>query len=212
MTTEHPVGDPGELAALYTAGALDPAECTAFEEHLAAGCARCTAELKHLAPASAALTACIPNETPNPAIRDALLRRVAADSAAAGSAAESASQVWRNWHGDDLQEGLFVLRAAQGAWEETGVPGVRVRRLFVDRERDQMTCLVRMDPGTAYPGHIHRGPEECLVLEGDLRIGDDVLRAGDYQRAALGSRHGVEATQNGCLLFIVTSLSDEIEP
>jgi anti-sigma factor ChrR (cupin superfamily) len=81
----------------------------------------------------------------------------------------------------------------------------------MDSARDRMTCLVRMAAGTAYPRHIHAGPEECLVLEGELRVGDEMLRAGDYQRAAPGSHHPVQSTDRGCLLLIVSSLSDELE-
>ena len=73
-----------------------------------------------------------------------------------------------------------------------------------------MTMLVRMEAGSSYPQHIHDGPEECYVLQGDLRVGDEVLGRGDYQRAAPGSRHGIQSTENGCLLFIVSSLTDEI--
>ena len=97
-----------------------------------------------------------------------------------------------------------------GSWEDTGVNGVQVRRLFVDPPRNQMTMLVRMEAGSSYPQHIHDGPEECYVLQGDLRVGDKVLRSGDYQRAAPRSRHGIQSTENGCLLFIVSSLTDEI--
>ncbi|MBI3758220.1 MAG: cupin domain-containing protein [Deltaproteobacteria bacterium] len=105
---------------------------------------------------------------------------------------------------------MIVTRADGGVWEETGVQGVRVKRLSVDKQKDQFTALVRMEAGSSYPRHIHNGAEECLVLEGELRVGPEVLRAGDYQRAPAGSRHGVQSTDNGCLLLIVSSLSDEM--
>ena len=70
--------------------------------------------------------------------------------------------------------------------------------------------LFRMAPGSSYPAHRHSGPEECLVLSGDLRISDVRMVEGDYQFAAAGSEHTVQSTENGCLLLITTSLSDEI--
>jgi hypothetical protein len=48
------------------------------------------------------------------------------------------------------------------------------------------------------------------VLEGDLHVGDMVLHAGDYQCAITDSLHDVQHTEGGCVLFIVSSLRDEI--
>jgi len=36
------------------------------------------------------------------------------------------------------------------------------------------------------------------------------MRAGDYQRMERGATHLVQSTQAGCLLFIVSSLQDEL--
>src|SRR5262249_61971021 len=90
---------------------------------------------------------------------------------------------------------LFVSRAADAAWEKSDVPGVSVRVLHVDRAGNQFTALVRMAAGSSYPRHVHNGPEQCLVLEGDLRVGDDVFGPGDYQRADVGSRHNIQSTE-----------------
>jgi anti-sigma factor ChrR (cupin superfamily) len=119
-------------------------------------------------------------------------------------------QVWRQWTPDRENRDLLIIRGDDGAWEETGVAGVRVRRLLVDPARNQFTALVRMDAGTSYPRHVHNGPEECLVLEGDIRMGDAVLHAGDYQYAPPDTLHGEQSTENGCLLLISSSLSDEL--
>ena len=79
--------------------------------------------------------------------------------------------------------------------------------------QSKIICFQRtrlcMAPGTSYPGHRHAGVEECYVLEGDLRVGDLVMRAGDYQRAAIGSVHGVQSTEGGCLLLVLMSDRDE---
>jgi quercetin dioxygenase-like cupin family protein len=108
------------------------------------------------------------------------------------------------------QQPWAVQRADEAVWEKTPIPGITTRILFVDPPRNQFTALVRMEPGASYPGHVHGGPEECLVLEGELCVGGDtVLRKGDYQRAAGGSRHGVQSTQTGCLLLVTSSLNDD---
>jgi len=70
--------------------------------------------------------------------------------------------------------------------------------------------MVRMAAGTSWPAHIHAGPEECYVLAGDLRVGELHMHAGDFQRAEAGSRHGVQSTEGGCTLLLVSSLHDTL--
>jgi anti-sigma factor ChrR (cupin superfamily) len=94
-------------------------------------------------------------------------------------------------------------------WEQV-IPGVRAKRLYVDPQHDTVTMLIRMDPGASYLPHRHAGPEQCFVLEGDLRDGELVVRAGDFQCAAEGTVHGSQQTESGCLLLIVSSLRDEL--
>lgn len=212
----HTMGDPGELAALYVAGALPAEEARTFEQHLD-DCSICRDEVGRLDPVAAKLFAAVTPVEPDADLRSRLLARVAADAGAAKlrAGAESSPagqpdpQIWRNWS-SDRGEGLVTRHASDGAWEETGIPGITLRRLFVDRARNQITMLVRMAPGTSYPRHIHDGPEECYVVSGDLHVGDAVLRAGDYQRAEPESLHGVQWTEGGCELFLVSSLSDEL--
>jgi quercetin dioxygenase-like cupin family protein len=69
--------------------------------------------------------------------------------------------------------------------------------------------LVRMAPGTSFPAHVHNGPEECFVLQGDLTIGPATMATGDYQYAPPGSSHPVQSTRGGCVLLLTSSLSDE---
>jgi anti-sigma factor ChrR (cupin superfamily) len=194
----HSSGEPEESAALYAAGAMDQREARAFEEHLAAGCDRCCGALKDLATAVNALLAGIEPVAPSPAARARVLDSINA-------------RPWTAWSPNLARDGLFTLpEAAQGEWQATGFAGVWVRRLFVDAANDRVTALFKLEPGTSYPAHRHAGAEECLVVEGDLRVGDDVLQRGDYQRAAAGSRHPVQSTTGGCVLLIAGSMRDEL--
>jgi anti-sigma factor ChrR (cupin superfamily) len=206
------VADAEELAALYVSGAMSAEEQRAFQAALSAGNQDLIRHVKELEPAAAALAGAAEPVQPSASVRDSLLRKIArTQEPAAETAPSPRRQVWRQWKADDPDNDLFTLRADQGAWEETGVAGVRVRRLFVDRQSNRMTAMFRMEPGTSYPEHVHDGPEECYVLEGDLHVGDEfVMRKGDYQRALPGSEHGVQWTENGCLLLVTCSLSDEM--
>jgi anti-sigma factor ChrR (cupin superfamily) len=194
------LGDPAELAALYAAGAMELDERAAFEVHLAEGCEMCRAELARLGGVVAGLAAAALSVPPDPRSWEALLARVAGTSAS--------SPLRPHLQLVAAKSEAVLKRADDAVWEDTEVPGVRIRTLFVDAQSNHFTALVRMAPGSSYPGHIHGGPEECFVLEGDLDVGEQVMRAGDYQRVPAGSRHAVQSTKQGCLLLITSSLSD----
>jgi anti-sigma factor ChrR (cupin superfamily) len=214
----HVLGDPAELAALYLGGALSDADRAGYEAHLEIGCPTCDRELQALDATAALLAQGIAPIMPNPQVRENLLERIAgrAEENESESGCESGTPSIRSPLGRqaDADAGrpskeMIFNWAAKADWRPTAVPGVSMRVLGVDRPKNQYTALVRMTPGSAYPGHTHGGGEGCLVLEGDLRIGDDVMHAGDYQFAPAGSRHGVQSTEHGCLLLITSALDDD---
>ncbi len=210
MNAQHPIGDPAELAALYALGELPPEQAAEFERHLAAGCELCAGELRRLDRAVTRLFSAAPEIPVAPHIRDELLRRIASACEPPADRPQPNPQVWKHWSPDDASSDLIIRDAMRLGWERTGIDGIEVRRLFVDQRRNQMTALVRMAAGTAYPPHRHGGPEECLVLEGTLRVGSRLLHAGDYQRMAQDSEHEVQSTDDGCTLLIISSLTDEL--
>ncbi|MBT8484179.1 MAG: cupin domain-containing protein [Phycisphaerales bacterium] len=188
-----------ELAALYVSGAMTTEERASFEAELDAGNEAYAAALAALVPVAETLLQSIEPVEPSADTRQAIID------------AADAKQVWRGWDSDAASHALFTLPRDEGVWEDTGVEGIEVRRLFVDRENNRMTALFRMAAGTAYVPHVHAGPEECFVLEGDLHVGDTiVMHAGDYQRAPAGSEHGVQRTEGGCLLLVSSALDDEL--
>jgi predicted ChrR family anti-sigma factor len=198
-----------ERATLYALTSLTASEAITYEAHLAI-CEVCRREVAQLREASLGLALLAPEETPPPNLREEVLARFRSERVQSESpAAARPSQVWRQWHTSQGND-MFNAPASEGRWEPTGVAGVEVRRLFVDRTNDRVTMLVRMMAGSSYPGHRHGGAEECYVLQGDLRVGDLHMRAGDYQRAKGGSRHPVQTTEGGCLLLITSSLHDEL--
>ena len=107
--------------------------------------------------------------------------------------------------GDKLS-GTLTRRAGTGVWIEMS-PGVTYSVLFDDPAAKRRSMLVRALPGSTYESHLHgQGHEECLVLEGDLTMGDLKLSAGDFHLAAKGSSHPPATTVSGCLLHISTVL------
>src|SRR6185295_18234338 len=78
------------------------------------------------------------------------------------------------------QPGLRFVRGDQTAWQLLDVPGVEIKLLAVDAERDCTTQLVYMAPGATYPDHRHGGTEDLYVLQGDLQVSGVTLKTGDY--------------------------------
>ena len=215
MRHDAPSDELHETAALYSLGALPAAEARALEEHLRQGCTVCEREVRVFQDLAAVVAELGGVRSARPDLRRRLLDRIAAETSRPGSArgpgqVQAPTQVWKQWQAPETLDEWLLVRRTEGEWEETGYAGVRVRRLLVDKARDQVTMLVRLDPGSQYPPHRHAGPEECYVLDGDLHVADMVMRAGDYQRVARGSIHGVQRTESGCTLFVVSSLHDEV--
>jgi anti-sigma factor ChrR (cupin superfamily) len=207
MNHDPSVGDAAELAALYAAGAMTAPERSDFEAHLEAGCPACREEVGQLVAVMAALASAVEPVTPDLQTRAALMSRLRPPPPARVSPLRQ--HLDREPSARELHQDMIIQRASESAWKDSDLPGIRLRVLHVDPVRNQFTALIRMAPGTSYPRHHHQGPEECLVLEGDLQVSEMVLHPGDYQWAPAGSCHGVQSTQQGCLLLVTSSLTDE---
>jgi len=136
-------------------------------------------------------------------------RLLARMRAAQGAVEAVVEQRWNRWPDTLVAEDLTIVQAEDVAWESLG-KGIQVKNLFVSRAEDKVVMLVKMEAGGSYPPHVHSGPEECFVLSGDLYGENFSMQAGDFQRAAAGSVHGVQSTKNGCVILITSSLHDEL--
>lgn len=91
-----------------------------------------------------------------------------------------------------------ILADGQG-WQPLA-DGVAMRPLWQADGRESL--LIRMQPGTALPGHDHPAEEECMLISGELFLGDILLRAGEYQLGRPGSKHGEITTDVGALYYV----------
>jgi quercetin dioxygenase-like cupin family protein len=92
-------------------------------------------------------------------------------------------------------------------WEEA-VPGIHVKILATNAETGNVSMLVRLDPGTDYPGHTHAGIEELHLLHGILKVDDRTLYPGDFIHAEAGSVDHRVWSETGCTCFLMTSSKD----
>ena len=120
-----------------------------------------------------------------------------------------------------------VLRPAESLWDrlakriasETATlpfvppseaPGIHVKILARNAENDSVSMLVRLDPGTDYPGHRHAGIEELHLLHGILKVDDRTLYPGDFIHSEAGSVDRRVWSETGCTCFLVTSTKDAL--
>lgn len=103
------------------------------------------------------------------------------------------------------------------AWQETGVPGIRICPLSpAEIVRGaagpvDATVLIRMEPGHGYPSHKHLGVEQVLILAGGYRDERGEHPTGSYLRYEEGSVHSpvalgqagecASARNPACVLF-----------
>lgn len=97
---------------------------------------------------------------------------------------------------------------ADSAWGDSGVPGIDVKVLAIDRTRGLVTMLLRGKAGAVYPSHSHTAPEECYVLRGTISVGDLVLRAGDFHHADPDSDHDEILVNEPAEVLLVAGIAD----
>ncbi len=94
---------------------------------------------------------------------------------------------------------LTTIHAHEGEWK-TFLPKVSIKVLR--KTEDTQTYLLKLEAGAILLPHDHPMDEECIVLEGEVRIGDVVARAGDYHLAPQGRAHDPIVSETGALLFL----------
>lgn len=98
--------------------------------------------------------------------------------------------------------------SSEQEWEQLG-PGIQCQPLATDSERDRVSMLVRVGPGASYPANTHTGMEELYLLEGELRIDNHKISAGDCRYGAAGTNERVWS-DTGCTCLLITSTRDAL--
>jgi anti-sigma factor ChrR (cupin superfamily) len=180
-----------DLVSLYAVRALPSSEIPAMETHISS-CPHCQKELETLRPIVSSFVSW-PTDVLRPAqsLWGRLARRIANETGAAPV----------------LSPPPQLSSLPQ--WEEAA-PGIHVKILATNKENDSVSMLVRLDPRTEYPGHMHAGIEELHLLDGVLKVDNRTLHPGDFIHAEAGSVDHRVWSETGCTCFLYTSTKDMI--
>lgn len=107
------------------------------------------------------------------------------------------------------RRGLEAVPFGKRRWHPT-FPGVEVMPLW--GSPDCTSMLVRFAPGGGVPDHHHAVHEDCLMLEGEMFLGDILLRPGDYQLAPAGGGHFGEMSDVGGTFFFHGAVDPVLVP
>jgi quercetin dioxygenase-like cupin family protein len=179
-----------ERVFLYALQALPASEATLVGGHIA-GCAGCRQEMEALRPIIESFV-----NWPTDVLRasvslwERLAQRIASETG--------------------QQPVTAAARSGPGPEWREAAPGISVKLLSTDTDRDRVSMLVRLAPGTEYPPHRHAGVEELHLLHGELMIGDRKLYPGDYNRAEPGTVDHRVWSETGCTCVLLTSFRDAI--
>jgi anti-sigma factor ChrR (cupin superfamily) len=102
---------------------------------------------------------------------------------------------------------FVALRSGELEWKKHPVKGLMMAVLKVDRQKREISALIRAEVTVDYPSHRHATGEEIFMLEGELIDRGVTYKAGDYIYSKAGSVHTPVAIA-GCMFFVKTSLDD----
>ncbi|WP_325315868.1 cupin domain-containing protein [Microcoleus sp. PH2017_28_MFU_U_A] len=181
------------LAALQALDTMDESERSALAEKLQAS-PELQSELAAFETAISAIAYTAPAVPVAPDLKNRLFQRIAELPIVASPTENNPPSL--------------IVRSRDVKWRPYSVPGISIGKLYLDKKKREITCLMRLEPGVTFPLHRHADSEEVFVLEGDLTVEGEVCYQGDYIRSVPGSIHS-PVTEGGCLLLIKSSTNNE---
>jgi quercetin dioxygenase-like cupin family protein len=100
----------------------------------------------------------------------------------------------------DADESHLTIDGNEGDWQPF-LDGVAIKVLR--ESAGVLSYLLRLDAGAVLSPHRHPHDEECVVLEGRLRVGSKIaIGPGGYHLAHSGALHATITTDTGATIFI----------
>jgi len=94
-----------------------------------------------------------------------------------------------------------IIRKDEMKWEEGMYEGTEMCYLWEEQEHGRYVFLVKCHPGSSIPLHDHPRREIAYLVEGEVRLNEDVMKAGDFLTASGDEAHDVY-TETGCTFLI----------
>ncbi|XOV79736.1 MAG: cupin domain-containing protein [Aestuariibacter sp.] len=104
-------------------------------------------------------------------------------------------------------EGGKTIFSKNSEWQ-TLSKYISVKVLHQDVKNKIQIAIWKLQPGANIQSHQHMNDEECLVLEGTIRIGEHRLAAGDFHFMQKDSVHPPITTDDGALLYLKHDLCE----
>jgi quercetin dioxygenase-like cupin family protein len=106
----------------------------------------------------------------------------------------------------ELEDGHVTVQASDDGWQRFS-RGVQIKVLH--EAAGTMSYLLKLAPGAVLPAHRHPQDEECVVLEGAVKIGDELtVSAGGFHLAHRGALHAELSSPGGAVLFLRGAVPD----
>lgn len=102
--------------------------------------------------------------------------------------------VWPNLINIDLEKADLLWEALQ--------PGVHICMLHGDRRIGCSSALLRYEPGTSIPPHVHTGHEHLFILRGSQSDEHGIYRQGTFLINKPAGGHRV-SSEEGCLVLAI---------
>ena len=97
------------------------------------------------------------------------------------------------------------MRWDERSWLETETPGIEYALLRPQADGGA-TILLHFEKGVIGAAHTHPGGEELFVVSGDITIGEERLKAGDYLYTPPGADHDAIAAEETVLMLNLPKL------
>ena len=187
--------------AAYAIGALDPDEHAAFEQALADDPAL-RAALDEFRTVNDWLGRDVSPVAPSPERRDVLLASVQGASPFEGFV-QRVSQFLDL--GDELVRQLFARLHGGDEWEDGPIDAVHLMHFAGGPRVASADCgFVRIEAGTQFPHHSHKGDEWAFILQGRIVEPDgQEFGPGDISYRPEGSEHSIAAVGDTAAVFVV---------
>lgn len=118
------------------------------------------------------------------------------------------ASVWKEIRGrlgpqnKSLPKGISAVFAAEGEWRPVNEK-VHLKSLFIDSEQGAESYILKFLPGGMIEQHSHGDwNDECIVLEGEIRVGDVPMKPGDFHVATRGAAHPTLYSEMGGMLYV----------